>query len=225
MFVGILGTLIELVFLIITICAVWLLVRELATPPRSWRAVLITLSLILFSLAPIQLFTGYSVAFRHAPAVIYLLSIAAYFLAMILLWRGKRTVKHLNRIMAAINIVIPLICVTLSPMLLLVLLIVIFETNGIGPLAEGRISPTISYQIFVVQDLTTHYEYKIYRNPRWFPLIQKEVGSGEPPCGPPAFVSVRPEDISVHLDRNEHTLSMSCRYNRKEFTPVEIPLE
>ncbi|MGA9667604.1 MAG: hypothetical protein WBQ94_00260, partial [Terracidiphilus sp.] len=91
--------------------------------------------------------------------------------------------------------------------------------------AKERISPTLSYRVYRVTVLTTFYQVRIYRQPRWFPVIQKEVGFGQPPCDPPDTISFRPGDITVYLGSDQHTLKMSCQYNQIAERTVEIHLD
>jgi hypothetical protein len=209
-----------LVLLLNGICAVWLLVRELSTPPLRWRARLIIASLALLLAALLECITGYYLAILFAGIATCIVAIGAYYLAMFLLLFGKRVTWHLNRVIAIVGICTPILTAILLPGILLVgLFVVASDTNK--PVFCGRVSPTVSYKITADEGFNggTHYSYAIYRNPHWLPVLEKKVANGPTlSCDPTS------QEVGVRPGKNSNSVSLWCRSGESESVPQEIPL-
>jgi hypothetical protein len=196
--------------LIVFAWAAWLLLRD-ATPLRAGVTVLLLIAALL---APTQFVTGYTLASVLAPFIIGGLSCVAYFAITIAVWRR-------SRIVAALGVVIPAIGLVITGRGLLVAVALASGTSSIFPAAEGRISPTASYRIFLRHSLwgaTPYYGFTIEKNPRWFPLIEKEAAIGALPCGS------GPHDVTIGPGRDEHVVQITCRNPGPGDRPMEVLL-
>lgn len=220
MLVGILEILLELVFVINAIWAVWLLVSELTNPPRRWRAAAITLVLAVPFVAFLLWATSYSLAFKYASVLTCILLVLAYLTAVVLIWFGRRKVWYKNRAVAIVGMAVPLIMVISSPIVLLIAALMFLGTESSSWVYSGRISPTVSYHVDenlgIWGGAAPTYTYKIYRNPRLFPLLEKEMQEGPVPCGDKALVSIR-------LVPDVHSLVIHCYYNGRASIAQELP--
>jgi hypothetical protein len=164
--------------------------------------------------------TGYYLAIPHPGIATCVAAIGAYYLAMFLLLFGKRMAWRLNRIVAIVGICTPILAAIFLPGIFLVALFAVAsDTNK--PVFHGRVSPTVSYKIWEDEGFNggTHYSYAIYRNPHWFPFLQKEVAKGPTlTCYPPS------QEVGVHPGRNTNTVSLWCRSDGTESAPQEISL-
>ncbi len=193
---------------VVFVWAAWLLLRNASRR----RASLTALLLLAVVLAPIQLATGYSLASVVAPYAIDCISCLAYLATMIAVWRKSRLVSVLGLAMPVMGLI------AAGPGLLLVLSL---RTSRFFPVAEGRISPTASYRIFQRYSIwggTPYFGYVIYKNPRWFPLVEKEVTLGAMPCGNGL------NDAAIGRGRDETVVLITCRNPGTGDQPMEIPL-
>jgi hypothetical protein len=134
---------------------------------------------------------------------------------------SQRMVWHLNRVVAGVGIAAPLIILIASPIGWFVVASVLFGNESTSWVLSGRFSPTISYH--VDENLpfwggaASTYTYKIYRNPRMLPFLEKEVKEGSAPCS-------NASSISIQLGRNEHSVVMRCDQNGGKPLEQEFPL-
>jgi hypothetical protein len=196
--------------LAVVLWAAWLLLSG----SSPWRARLAAICLLVFVLAAIQIRTGYSLSSVLARPVIYGLACLAYPVMMIAVWRSSRLASALGVAVWLIGLVI------VGPAILSVLSL---GTSRFFPAAEGRITPTASYRIFLRHSLwgaTPYYGYVIYTNPRWFPVIEKEVARGASPC----MTDTQPSDTVVSRKRDDDVIQITCRGAPAEVQPVEVEL-
>jgi hypothetical protein len=222
MFVGILEILLELAFIINTIWALWLLVNELTRPPRRWRAAGIIFVLAVPFVAFLLWATSYSLAFKYASVLTCILLVLAYLTAVVLIWFGRREVWYKNRMAAIVGMAVPLIMVISSPIVLLIAALMFLGTESSSWVYSGRISPTVSYHVDenlgIWGGAAPTYTYKIYRNPRLFPLLEKEMQEGPVPCNNASPILIQP-------GRNEHFFVIRCSYNDETPPAQELPLQ
>jgi hypothetical protein len=193
----------------------WVLVRKISELSARWQWGIAGCFLLMILLGVVQILTGYTVALPMAPVLTPVLAFVAYILGIFLLC-------HKSRIAAATGIIIPAVLL-LSTLVrlgrgLVVVLVVILAMGGFVPIAYGRISPRLSYQIVERRGLindTPMDEFTIYRNPRWFPLMQKRVARGRLPCGPGDAISPDPTEQSVKI---------TCDSTKQGFPPLVVPL-
>lgn len=193
--------------MVVFVRAAWLLLRNAPRQKAGLRALL----LLAVVLAPIQLATGYSLANVVAPYAIDSISCLAYLATMIAVWRKSRLVSLLGLAIPVIGLI------AAGPGLLLVLSL---RTSRFFPVTEGRISPTASYRVFQRYSIwggTPYYGFVIEKNPRWFPLIEKEAALGALPCG-------ELRDAVIGPGRDEHVVQITCRNAGPGDRPVEVPL-
>jgi hypothetical protein len=193
---------------VVFIRGAWLLLRN-ASRRRAGLTALLLLAVVL---APIQLATGYSLASVVAPLAIDGISFLAYLATMIAVWRKSRLVSVLGLAIPVIGLI------AAGPGLLLVLSL---RTSRYFPVAEGRISPTASYRIFQRYSIwggTPYYGFTIYRNPRWFPVIEKEAARGATPCGNELH------DTTIGAGQEENVVVVTCRSAGPGNQQAEIPL-
>jgi len=209
-----------LVLLLVGICAIWLIARELSAPPRRWMAGLLATSFGLLSVVFLECVTGYYLAIPHAGIATCIVAIAAYFLAMFLLLFSRRLPWHLNRIIAIVGICTPIIIPILSPAILVVALFVVGTDSASA--FHGRISPTASYKITVDQSLIgngSFYGFTVYRNPRWLPFVQRKVENG-----PALSCEVPSEKVEIRPGKDANNVTLLCNTHGNQQPPQEIAL-
>jgi hypothetical protein len=198
----------------------WRLSRSTTGVSVKLRYLLIVLLLIVFAAAPVQYFTKWSLAGPFPRAIIYPVAFFAYVVTIFVVGRNGR---GFSAILAAPLVYFVASLLLHSTFVLFFILMVWRQGSTFIPLLEGRISPTISYRIFLDHALiggSAFSSYTIYRNPRWFRLIHKEVASGPTPCwSEPTWAVVRES-------RDEKTVLISCKlsnnWGAKETVPIEI---
>ncbi len=191
--------------------AAWLLLRHSRGWNAGWRALL----LLAVLLAPLQFASDYSLATPFGPFAIYGVACLAYIVMMMVVWRR-------SRVAAGLGLALPGAPLLVGAHGILLAVAVGLGARGIRPVAEGRISPTVSYRIVLSHGLfgaTPYYEYKIYRNPRWFPLIQKKVTNSALPCG----WQSEPKDDVIGPGRDETQVEIRCT-DPQRGGPFEIPV-
>ncbi len=198
--------------LVVFLWAVWLLMRKCSRQD----AVLAGLALFAVLLAAVQFGTGYSFASVLAPLIVYGIACVAYGAIFIVVWRKNRLTSVLGLAAGIAGLV--LIAPDILPVAPLVM-----GTSKIFPAAEGRVTPTTTYRIFLRHSLwgaTPYYGYIIYTNPHWFPVIEKEVARGASPCGNDDGLN----DTVVSRGPDDQTIQISCRGGVPEVRPIEVKL-
>jgi len=174
----------------------WALVRK-----SSRRdAALTGLAVFAVLLAAIQFATGYSFANVLAPMIVYGIACVAYAVVVIAAWRKNRLTSIVGAGIGVIGLILA------APNIL----VLGMGTSNIFPAAEGRLTPTTTYRLFVRHSLwgaTPYYGYIIYTNPRWFPVIEKEVAQGASPCQSDTQLS----DTVVSRGRDDQIVQITCR--------------
>jgi hypothetical protein len=185
----------------------WALVRK-----SSRRdAALTGLAVFAVLLAAIQFATGYSFANVLAPMIVYGIACVAYAVVVIAAWRKNRLTSIVGAGIGVIGLILA------APNIL----VLGMGTSNIFPAAEGRLTPTTTYRLFVRHSLwgaTPYYGYIIYTNPRWFPVIEKEVAQGASPCQSDTQLS----DTVVSRGRDDQIVQITCRGAPAGDQPVEI---
>lgn len=159
-----------------------------------------------------QAISGYWLAWAWAPIVFTILSILTYVLVMLLLW-------NITRVGTILGLAIPagFLLWNWAGVLMAVLF---FPMNPISPAETGRISPTASYRIIRSSALLHNgsiFTAEVYRNPKWFPLIAKQVGSAH--CG---NTEGGLPDVFVIPGTHANSVRIVCEY--ADIPPVEIHL-
>jgi|HubBroStandDraft_1064217.scaffolds.fasta_scaffold102718_1 hypothetical protein len=200
--------------------ALWLLVREVLRPPRRTRAGLIALALFCASLVTLQFVTGYYFAFAWAESATKLSVIPIYLLTIVLVLTGKPMIWRLNRIAGILGILVPVVLIVFWPVLLLVGGIVTFGFDNQNPIFSGRMSPQFSYKISISQTFIgngSYYRYTVFHNPRWLPIVRKQIAEGPLyGCDVPAF------SVGVDPGPNNHTWKVWCRINASTIAAGEV---
>jgi hypothetical protein len=185
----------------------WVLVRQSSRRDAGFTG----LAVFAMLLAAIQFATGYSFANVLAPMIVYGIACVAYAVVVIAAWRK-------NRLMSVVGAGIGVIGLILAAPNILVLGM---GTTNIFPAAEGRLTPTTTYRLFLRHSLwgaTPYYGYIVYSNPRRFPLIEKEVAQGASPCQSDTQLS----DTVVSRGRDDQIVRITCRGAPAGAQPVEI---
>jgi hypothetical protein len=188
--------LIGLVVLAAFLWASWVLMRSVAALSGRWQWGSAALLVLLIFLEWVQWDTGYALAIPMAPILTLVFGFVAYVLSMFLLW-------HKNRLAALIGLAVPLFFFFRLGRGLIIVLLVIAGTSGLMPDHWGRISPTLSYQTAPTHALiggAAFEQYRIYRNPRGLPLMQKRIRNGSLPCPSATFGP----------GRDEQTIQITC---------------
>jgi len=202
------AALILLVVVAAFLWASWVLMRNVAKLPTRWQWSIAAALVFLILLEVMQLFSGYALAIPGAPFFTVVFAVIAYVLAMFFLWQKLP-------LAGIIGLALPLVFIRRG---LLVVLLLIVATGGFLPSGWGRISPTLSYQIVESRGMIgrgTVLQYRLYRNPRWFPLIQKRVRVGLMLC----------PDATFEPGTNEHTVrvTFTCNNGPSQATEVAVP--
>jgi hypothetical protein len=201
--------LILIVVLALFLWASWVLMRSVATLSARWQAGSTALLVFLISLELLQWGTGYALAIPLGPVLTLIFGLVAYVLSMFLLW-------HKNRVAAFIGLALPLFFVIRLGRGLMVVLVLLAATSGLMADHAGRISPTLSYQTARGHALiggAVFEQYRILKNPRWFPLMQKRIRTGPLPC----------PDATFGPGRNEQTVQITCHVGNIQTIDVQLP--
>jgi hypothetical protein len=193
--------------LVVFLWAAWLLLRESSRRGAGWTG----LGVFAVLLAVIQFATGYSPANVLAPMIVYGIACVAYAAVVIAAWRKNRLTSILGLGVGIIGLILA------APNVL----VLGMGTSNIFPAAEGRLTPTTTYRLFLRHSLwgaTPYYGYILYTNPRWFPLIEKEVAQGASPCQTDTQLS----DTVVRRGRDDRVVLITCRGAAPGDQPVEI---
>ena len=200
------AALILLVVVAAFLWAGWVLMRNVAKLPSRWQWSIAAALVFLILLELIQLFTGYALAFPGAPLFTTVFAAIAYVLAVLLLWQKLP-------LAGIIGLALPLLFIRRG---LFVLLILIGVMGGFLPSRWGRISPTLSYQIVESRGLIGSgkvLQYRLYGNPRWFPLIQKRVRVGLMVC----------PEATFEPGANDHAVRVTFLCRNGPTTEVAVP--
>jgi hypothetical protein len=186
----------------------WALMRSVAklAPRRQWGSAAILLLFIL--LEAVQWFAGYTLAIPMAPLLTMVFGIIAYILGVFLLCLKSPAA-------AAIGITVPLFFIVFLVGRGFILLVLFVGMEGFVPDDWGRVSPTLSWQTFrghAPIGGSAFEGYKIYRNPAWFPLIQKKVTNGSMPCQKGMF----------SRGRDEHSIQITCANRLGTLQAIEV---
>jgi hypothetical protein len=207
--VAVLSLLIPIFFLVY-----WLSKKLRALPPLSpkLRIVAFVALLILASIVPIRIFTGWAPAGPVFVAVgLYALSLIAYFVLIFAAWRiARRPNARWPASVLSFLLTIPLLFLV-NPFWIFVAVLSMPGAN----LTSSRISPMLTYQISEQQALfsgTKFDSYEIYKQPVWFPVIQRKMANGPTNCPR--------KDISFSPGLDSNTVLMSCQ----NALPKEIKL-
>ena len=203
----------------LAICLIWW-IPLLLTPIAWWvllrvwkgmtvRGKWMVLGVLLFPIcvSAIQFSTSWSLAGHWAPLVVDPLAVASYACLIALVWISSR--RWTSRLICALFMV-PVAGITIASFTSLLLLINMFSV----PHGYGRLSPAVSWRTdWTSMSFTSDWvAYSIYTNPKWFPLVKREVADdrcftseivqGNPafrisPGGESVIVSCRQEDGKV----------------------------
>ena len=174
----------------------WALMRSVALLSARWQWGSAALLAFLMFLEGVQWYAGYALAMPMAPLLTMIFGLISYVLGLFLLW-------YKNRAAALIGFAVPLYFIFRLGRGLIVILLLLVGMGGFLPDKRGRISPTLSYQTARAHALiggAAFEQYRIYRNPRWFPLMQKRITTGPLPCPSATFGP----------GRDERTVQITC---------------
>jgi hypothetical protein len=177
--------------------ASWVLMGNVAKMPARWQRRSAAVLVFLVVLEIIQWLTGYAVALPMASLFTVLFGIIAYVLLVFF-------VLHKRPLAGVIGLVLPMFFIFRPNRGLLIALILVLSMGGFVPQRSGWISPTISYDEVQSRGLIgsgTLQHYRIYRSPRFFPMIRKRVSLGLMPC-PEAAFSRGPNPSSILITCN-----------------------
>jgi hypothetical protein len=204
------------------------LIRWVARQSAKVRRRAALLLFLLILLGPIEFLTGYTLASPYAEVIIPLVSLVAYLLGVLLVWHWKDSKWNWNRPAAALGLGAPMLYLIFNLRDLAIVFAVFLGTNGIHPVAEGRLSSHLSYRVVVDHSLyggAAYYVYHVYRNPVWFPLVEKRIARGPLDC----------EDSQADLETSDFTIALrppvekeaihvACIYRGNPSPPMKIDI-
>ena len=207
-----LSVLVLLVFPVLyVLCGVWVYMRKARGRQLAKRIWVALLLLFLMSLAPAESRTGYTVSLSFGPALVLLLSVGAYLLEVILVWRESRAFGAVG--IFAFLAVLVLALLDLYPWI---------DESSISQLMSGRLSPTLSYRVVPTEGGFGAHYYAIeeYTNPSRFPIVQTLIARGVLPCGGTED-EIRSHRVvpSISLGPNANTLHVVCVYRDSAIAP------
>jgi hypothetical protein len=188
------------------------------------RAALFLFLLIL--LGPIEFLTGYTLASPYAGVIIPLVSLAAYVPGLLLVWHWQDSRWNWNRPAAALGLGAPVLYLVFNLRDLAIVFAVFLGTNGIHPVAEGRLSSNLSYRVVVDHSLyggAAYYAYHVYRNPVWFPLVEKRIARGPLECEDSQADLARSDfKIALRPPVEKGAIHVACIYRGNPSPPMKI---
>lgn len=189
--------------------------RRVPQGPTMWKPVLVALLCICGAVWPLELFTGWTIG--PIPILLYPFTSWSAYLGLLAIWVSSRA----KRISGwKLGLVVAVCTGALGPVLLLWL---IFDVPASHPriFSDGRVSPTLTYQITNSNGLRfsggPYFDFVFYENPRRLPWLQRVKTYGEMPCTPSNPLL---DPATVRKGRDEWTVVFSCdewdeRGNRK----------
>jgi hypothetical protein len=188
-------------------------------------------ALLLFLLilpAPVEFLTGYTLATPYAGVVTPLVSMVAYVLELLLLWHWKNSKWNWNRLAAALGLGAPMFYLTVNFTGLALVFSVFLGANGFRPVAAGRLSSNLSYRVVTDHNLygnTAYYAYQVYRNPAWFPLVEKRVARGPLECeDTQTDLGTGDFKLALHPPVEKAAIYVACIYRGAQSPPMKIDI-
>lgn len=204
------------------------LVRRIARQsPKVRRRVAFFLFLLML-LGLIEFITGYTLAVPYASVVTPLVFLAAYVLELLLLWHWGHFKWNWNRVAAALGLGAPMAFFIADLRTLGLALAVFFGVNGFRPVAEGRLSSNLTYRVMIDHNLfgTDYYGYHIYRNPAWFPLVEKRIARGPLECeDTQTDLKAGGFKLTLRPPIEKNAVRVACIYRGTESPPMKIDID
>lgn len=182
---------------------------------RYWTVAILTIPIVL---AIVYWQVGYTFAVGVSPLLIFPLAACGFTLLILLFFATVFGLMQLGWIGKTLTVLLELAFYIAGLVAVIIGLAVVSLRGDILPAASGRVSPTASYAYYWNAGSGGWFsglnQMKIYQNPKWFPLVQREVMSVplnfSPASG--ADISVKqgsaPGKLEVHLkDRGKDVMA------------------